>query len=290
MQRMLPPLKIHTWGGLGSQLFAIALASDIHKKYPKRRLQLVLHTGGVTHRQPEVKSLFPEYEYHLIDDYRPKLDSQNELVIQKISYLRTGDRFLIKNMLCALNLTATADNDLEFSKLRPWVLSCRGHYSYRTINPDFLIELDQRLHSGSIDLQLSESCAVHYRLGDLLILTEKSPIPVSLVVSAVNKLATSIHFRDLYIFSDSPEKIYDLFNKVVPLEVKSPNVDTVAVMANSIDSKYFIGTSSKISFWIAGIRAQSRKSHSSMPSINLVQFAGIVGKDSQCISTYQVNN
>lgn len=287
---MLPSLKIHTWGGLGSQLFAIALASDIQEEYPKRRIQIVLHTGGVTHRQPEVKCLFPEYEYHLIDDYRPKLDSQDELSVQKVSHLRTGVRFLIKKMLRALSLTATADNDLEFSKLRPWVLSCRGHYSYRTIKPDFLIELDQRLHRGSIDLQLSESCAVHYRLGDLLILSEKSPIPSSVVTTAVNNLISFINFRDLCVFSDSPEKVYELFNNVVPLAVKSPNVDTVAVMANSIDSKYFIGTSSKISFWIAGIRAQSRKSHSLMPSKNVLQFAGIVGSNFPCISTYQVNN
>jgi hypothetical protein len=61
-------------------------------------------------------------------------------------------------------------------------------------------------------------------------------------------------------------------------------------MANSIDSKYFIGTSSKISFWIAGIRAQSRNRPSLMPSSNLLQFAGIVGKKSECISTYPVSN
>lgn len=287
---MLPPLKIHTWGGLGSQLFAIALASDFHEKFPERRLQIVFHTGGVTHRYPEVKGLFPEYEYRIIDDYRPKSEGQNELGAKKVLSLQTGVRFFIKKMLRALFFVASADNDFEFLRLKPWVLSCRGHYSYRTIKPDLLNELDQRLHRSSIDLQLSESCTVHYRLGDLLTLAEKSPIPTPLLVSEVNNLAASIHFRDLYIFSDSPEKVYELFNTVVSLEVKSPNVDTVSVMANSIDSKYFIGTSSKISFWISGIRAQSRNSPSIMPSSNLLQYAGIVGKHRECISTYQVSN
>jgi hypothetical protein len=77
---------------------------------------------------------------------------------------------------------------------------------------------------------------------------------------------------------------------VVPLEVKSPDSDTIGVMANSIDSKFFIGTSSKISFWIAGIRAQIRRSPSLLPSNNSTQFAGLEGKSRDLISTYPVRN
>jgi hypothetical protein len=288
VQRIFPPLRIHTWGGLGSQLFAIALSTDIQKRYPSRRIQIVLHTGGVTQRLPEVKDLFPQYSYSFVDDYRPNPDGHNDLAARKVSEIRTRLRSSLKKLLHALNLTASANDDSEYLKLKPWVLSCRGHYSFRTIGNDFLRELDEKLRKNSFKLQVSESCTLHYRLGDLLTLAEKSPIPSDLIVSEINKLTSSIDFHDLFVFSDSPERVYDLLNGMVLLDVKCPEVDTINVLANSIDSKYFIGTSSKISFWIAGVRAQIRNRPSLLPSNNLLQFAGIVGESSAYVSTYEV--
>jgi hypothetical protein len=127
-------------------------------------------------------------------------------------------------------------------------------------------------------------------MGDLLTLVEKSPIPSDRIVSVLEQLLRTEAFDGLVIFSDSPQKAFDLFKGVVPLEVKSPDSDTIEVMANSIDSKFFIGTSSKISFWIAGIRAQIRRSPSLLPSNNSTQFAGLEGKRRDFISTYEVRN
>ncbi len=290
MQRILPALKIHTWGGLGSQLFAIALACDMSERFPKRRIQIVLHTGGVTRRQPEVKTLFPEYNYRLVDDYRPSIESRDSTSINSSLIPRTEIRILVIKLIKVLGLTVSFDNDLEYSRLKPWVISCRGHYSYRTISFSFLRELNQRIQNNSTDLNLSQSCTVHYRLGDLLTLVEKSPIPSDRILSALEQLVRTEDFDSLVIFSDSPQKAFDLFNGVVPLEVKSPVSDTIEVMANSIDSKFFIGTSSKISFWIAGIRAQIKNCPSLLPSNNSTQFEGLVGKRRDFISTYEVRN
>lgn len=290
MQRILPALKIHTWGGLGSQLFAIALASDIGDRFPNRRIQIVLHTGGVTRRQAEVITLFPEYNYRLIDDFRPSFENRNLNNVRNSLIPRTVIRILVKQLFQKLCLTVSFDNDLEYSRIKPWVISCRGHYSYRTISLRFLRELDQRIQINSTDLHLSQSCTVHYRLGDLLTLVGKSPIPSDRIVSALEQLVRTEAFDGLVIFSDSPQKAFDLFKGVVPLDVKSPDSDTIEVMSNSIESKFFIGTSSKISFWIAGIRAQIRRSPSLLPSNNSTQFAGLVGKRRDFISTYEVRN
>jgi hypothetical protein len=204
--------------------------------------------------------------------------------------LRYSVRTLAKKILRILRLTGSADNDFEYSKLKPWALSCRGHYSYRSVSSIFLNELDKRLHKNASNLDLYQSCTIHYRLGDLLTLVEKNPIPSPIIVATISNLLRSYDFRDLCVFSDSPERAFDFFNKMVPLEVKSPAADTVDVMANSIDSKYFIGTSSKISFWIAGIRAQSRNSPSFLPLNNLPQISGVVGDKSEYISTYSVSS
>ena len=48
------PLRVHCWGGLGSQLYALAVAYDLQRKYPKRKIKLLLHTGGVTKRVSEL--------------------------------------------------------------------------------------------------------------------------------------------------------------------------------------------------------------------------------------------
>ena len=47
-------LRVHCWGGLGSQLFALAHAYELRKKFPKRKIMLFLHTSGVSERFSEL--------------------------------------------------------------------------------------------------------------------------------------------------------------------------------------------------------------------------------------------
>ena len=63
------PINIHVWGGLGSQLFALALVEDLAKKFPKRSLRMIFHTGGVTYRKLDIAPLLSEYKFFVNDDY-----------------------------------------------------------------------------------------------------------------------------------------------------------------------------------------------------------------------------
>jgi hypothetical protein len=285
----MPNIRIHAWGGLGSQLFAVALAQDIQQKFPKRRIRMILHTGGVTHRKPEVTSLFPQWTYEFVDDFKKASSSGSSENLTRRIDLATWSRGLIKRVIFGLGIAASCDSNEDFEKVRPWLVFVRGHYSYRTINPFFLSALNHRIHQDLPPLDLTNSCAIHYRLGDLLALKEKGPISSALLVSEFLNLAKGYDFDRLLIFSDSPNEAKSSFELLHNIEVVAPNVATVQVMAYSTDAKFFIGTSSKVSFWISGIRAQVLQKPSLLPSDNLAQFGGIVGLASNLISTYVVN-
>ena len=285
----MPTLRIHAWGGLGSQLFAVALAQDIHKRFPKRRMRVILHTGGVTHRSPEVLSLFPEWNYEFVEDFKKNGNPQGDSISPSAFDFATRGRIFIKKILIFSGFTSSCDSNQDFEKIKPWILSCRGHYSYRTIDRNFLSALNAKIHVNLPPYEMANSCAIHYRLGDLLILKEKSPISSELLVSEFQKVSESYDFDRLIIFSDSPDEATRKFELVRGIPVVSPKVSTVQVMAYSTDAKFFIGTSSKISFWISGIRAQVGQKPSSLPVNNYTQFGGLVGSSIKRILTYSIS-
>jgi hypothetical protein len=149
--------------------------------------------------------------------------------------------------------------------------------------------LNLRLKSEGLGINSRESCAIHYRLGDLLTLNEKNPISRERIVLEYQKLEALWNFERLIVFSDSPEKAFQLFEGVTALEFIAPDYSTLEVMALSINAKFFVGTSSKISFWISGVRSQVRLEPSLLPSNNLLQYRGLVGIEMKGISTYQPN-
>ena len=95
MQRFLPPLRIHSWGGLGSQLFAIALAEELKVIFPKRSFKIVLHTGGVTRRLPEIVGLFPNFDYIYEDDFQSNVNAPQDLSKRKNIDFRKSIKFLL---------------------------------------------------------------------------------------------------------------------------------------------------------------------------------------------------
>jgi hypothetical protein len=171
------------------------------------------------------------------------------------------------------------------------VLSLRGHYSYRSISPDFLAELKASILRKEIIQPIAKesSCCIHYRLGDLLTLSEKKPIGPLSVLTELKTVQKQYNFSKLVVFSDSPAeaKLRFLASEAQILEV--PNSSTTQVIANSVDADYFIGTSSKISFWIAAIRAVVDKRKSSLPEINVNQFRGLVREHAQLINLYEAD-
>ena len=68
--QLVPSIKVHCWGGFGSQLFALALCNELKTKFPTRKLILILHSSGVSKRVPEIQELLVFVPYKIRDDYR----------------------------------------------------------------------------------------------------------------------------------------------------------------------------------------------------------------------------
>lgn len=284
MLHLLPPVRIHAWGGLGSQLFAVALAEEFTASFPKRSLTIVLHTGGVTRRLPEVTELFPHFEYQYEEDFQlRKVSSAEAPNLPKYAF-----KGIVKNILVSIGFLTECNDNVSIEKLRPWVLSIRGHYSYRVISADFLRQLGARtLTLSNLDLaEFKEDCALHYRLGDLLTLSEKNPISAFRLASEYELINRQIQFPKLTVFSDSPAEVLSRLTPLIPDKVKVLDIPTTQVIASSVCSRYFIGTSSKVSFWIAAIRSVVHGNRSALPGENFTQYASLMGNCIHLIDGY----
>lgn len=278
-------LRIHAWGGLGSQLFAVALLKDIQKGSPKRKVKIFLHTGGVTRRNPEVVELFPEISFNYVDDF----STARKGSAPRIPSLRASISPLLKSLLSLLSVTLSCDDDASFKKIRFWTRSTRGHYSYRTINHDFLEILSDRLENACQGYEIKEGvCSVHYRLGDLMYLENKNPLAPKTVLNELERLARVSNFSEVEVFSDTPSRALELLNPSGRQKMSAPDVDTISVLAQAIQAEYFLGTSSKISFWVAAVRSVVFGRHSSVPSRNKREMAGLLKNDFKHINLYDV--
>ena len=278
-------LRIHTWGGLGSQLFAVALLKEIQKASPKRKVTIFLHTGGVTRRIPEVVDLFPEISFSYIDDFSSTEGGRT----LRIRNLRANLSPLLKTFLSLLRVTLSCDDDASFKNIRIWTRSIRGHYSYRTINHEFLEMLNDRLENAFQGNSTKEGvCSIHYRLGDLLHLDNKGPLAPKAVLNELDRLSKVSNFSEVEVFSDTPSRALELLNPSGRQRMSAPDVDTISVFAHAIQADCFLGTSSKISFWIAGIRSVVFGKKSSVPSHNKREIAGILNNDFKNVNFYDV--
>jgi hypothetical protein len=277
--------EIHAWGGLGSQLFAVAATLELKNQFPHKRVVVVLHTGGVTRRSAEVVELFPNLSFRFLDDFGN--------VAETDAFSRSSQKLFLRKSLVKMleffRLVIPANNDKEFSKVKPWTLQLRGHYSDRTIPEGFLSLLDQILtqQSSEFDFSSQEFCCIHYRLGDLLSITNKSPISVEEIVEEYFKrFQIESQLPPILLFSDSPDEAKARFLSLKSFELLNPDSDSRSVIVNACQSKYFIGTSSKISFWIAALRASIYGSPSSLPRVNIPQYSALLGSNLKKINPY----
>jgi hypothetical protein len=282
--RLLPPVQIHAWGGLGSQLFAVALAQEFMSFFPKRSLVIVLHTGGVTRRLPEVTELFPHFEYKYEEDFQLKKGGW----VKAPNLPRYTLKKFLKTILISTGFLAECNENRSTGSLRPWVFSIRGHYSYREVSANFLRQLDKiTLAMSNFDSATSKTeCALHYRLGDLLTITEKNPISPSRLASKFKSIKQEIPFSKLTVFSDSPSEVLSRLTPLIQVEINILDLPTSQVIASAVRSEYFIGTSSKVSFWIAAVRSVVYGNRSALPSENFPQYARMIGKQIHCIDLY----
>ncbi len=264
-----PPLRIHVWGGLGSQLFGVALAHNFKRRFPHRSLLIVLHSSGVTRREPEIIQLFPEFDFVNVDDFsgRSNHDSGFQKPSLNLLFRKMARKFFLFSGFLA------EENFDDRRLVRPWTLAIRGHYFHREVSPDFLNLLSLRLKSfvKSNFEELGNDITLHYRLGDLVELKNKNFIDPKRISSTMHQIKES---KKVSIFSDSPDIAISLLwesnneKSLTPLNL--PTIETLYAASKGLA---FVGTSSKISYWIVLLRLQ--KSQSSVNYLPLEDEATI---------------
>lgn len=250
-----PPIRVHCWGGLGSQLFALALIADLQRDLPRRSIKLILHTGGVTKRLSEIDSIAVGIEIEYKNDFMPKQTKTSKI---SLSSRKQSVKTQLGKFLNYFGFIAEANSSEQYMKLRPWVLSARGHYSRREISSKSIKSIAFRLESAcqaSRDISQNYSLAVQYRLGDLLTLDEKNPVPAQGIIAESADLIEENNISDLWLYSDTPaiasNNLSELKSQV---RIHVQDVTTIQTIIDSINTDFFIGTSSKISFWITLLR------------------------------------
>jgi hypothetical protein len=247
------PLKIHCWGGLGSQLYALSTAYDLKIKYPKRRIKLILHTGGVTKRLPELDFISNiDFEIIQINDFRTQDEEfKNKIESNKIRLRRFSIRTLY-----FFNFIVSANSNLDFDKVRPWTFSTRGHYFNREVSTRFYSYLLKHIQIEKKPLNRSTfEIAIHYRMGDLLNLSTKSITPANKITDIITQIKKGSENLNINVYSDSPQIAKEtLFNAGLTDRFQVNDLPTIGVIRACIDANYFIGTGSKVSLWIVNIR------------------------------------
>lgn len=251
---------------------------DLKKSFPLRHSVLKLHTSGVTSRQSEIDSIFPELESFQIADFEfGKKDGCSD---QRgyFSSLKGLAALLVGKILRFFGFINTCNTDSAFNSLKPWVFSTRGHYAYRRISHSTFTYLLDRLTATSNKLppnfENNEVLAVHYRLGDLIFLTDKNPVAVERLGFEIQRFVEARNPSKIVVYSDSPEEAERYLEPYVQgasMEVR--NLPAREVIREACQAKYFIGSNSKISFWVVSLRLlNSPALQNSLPKANRVNW------------------
>ncbi len=243
-------IYIHSWGGLGSQLFAYSTAEYLGQRYPKKQISIVLHSSGVTKRAPAIDFLGEKYRIIVKDDFDD--NSKNNTNVSKSRLIL---KQIVKTIMEKSHLVLEGNSTLEQGKIKPWTLVLRGHYSYAEISKNTLKIMAKKIES-SIQPGLRDNfkkagyIGLHYRLGDLIKLDNKSHIKPDLISTYVLQVAKDNHINDIHVYSDDLVLARNLLSDKLNDLAFFNEADIWVAVVNLMHSDYFIGTNSKISVWI----------------------------------------
>ena len=243
-------LRIHCWGGLGSQLLALNYYLKIQERYPNRHLSLVLHSGGITKRLSEIDGLDSIIQLEKVDDYNSAsnniLNSKNRFIS-----LRHTFRVTIKFLTNFFGFVISDDN--KIFKIRFWTIAVRCTYSKTQFERKDIKKIAEYLGIFPKAIQ-HDFIGIHYRFGDLPTLKPNSLIPfysIGLIVNRINKSQKDAY--PIKVYSDSILSDLKLDNlSFKDYEWKS--IETLQTINELLRVKYFIGTYSKVSLWVAIFR------------------------------------
>jgi hypothetical protein len=267
--RILPTLRVHSWGGFGSQLFTAYVILKIQKQFPNRRIKVVIHTSGVTRRISEFDFETLGVRMTQIEDYKAA-KSQNGMHRAHSSYTYKLSRVMRRHLyqiLKWLRLVQNVNTDSSLNLISLWTLSIRGHYTRLSLEKLFVERLYEVLFSREFPLETQKNTLVlHYRLGDLLNLDEKQPINVDRVEGVLDELR--VHTNHLVLLSDSNDaELAEFLKSSMFLKFSKPSsYDPIRTLRFCIDAESFVGTGAKISLWAAIFRYFVYEKESFLPT------------------------
>ena len=260
--RLFPALRIHSWGGFGSQLFALVMARRLLNKGKFRRILIIFHTSGVTERELEIPLKWLDgFTTKIVADYRKQ---HSKRLFTDNRTVSSNTRAKLKAFLLWSGLAATANSEREFQALKPWVLSLRGHYTLINLKHAEIIELTNKfelsLHTPDV-----KATAIHYRLGDLMTIEKKGIISPDRIFAAWEKRMNTT--LPLQIFSDSPPSHFESIWRGIEknLEYEFYSLPPIQTIKSCFQAQDFLGTNAKLSLWIAIFRSQSSSKKTLIP-------------------------
>jgi len=264
MTSLMPAVRIHCWGGFGSQLFAILQYWNLQRRFPGRKLVLIIHTSGVTRRDIETESLLRNIPFKVVDDFERQRGHTTEQLksSSKTEVIKSKLYVLPKVLLKITGLLSDLENTKAYDSIKPWLLSVRGHYTrYPFCSADLikLYEVISSIDSEALGREaLVDVLTIQYRLGDLLNLPEKGFVDSKLISDIANSIADKFHISKTILLTDSPVEASQLLD-AANRNWQVANLSPISTIKICVDSSEFIGTNSKISFWIAVFRALLNK-------------------------------
>ncbi len=266
---LLPALRVHSWGGFGSQLFTAYVILKVQKRYPGRRIKVIVHTSGVTRRVSEFEFTKLGVTVVQVEDFESvKLQGRAVINLQNQSFSTV--KFLKKiafGVMKSLRFVQTADTNKSFDSVSIWTLALRGHYTRLSIDHELIASLYKVLFDNK-DFQKStiSSAIIHYRLGDLMNLVEKSPISPERVEKVLELVGPEI--ESVKVLSDSSEDEYRNFvtGSRVLSSLTLKNLEPLPSLWLCITSIVFVGTGAKLSLWAAIFRDIVHNEHSFLPN------------------------
>ena len=253
----LPVLRVHTWGGFGSQLFTAYIILKLQRNIPQRRILAINHTSGVSRRTTEFDFDSLGVASRQIEDFKRREVTTTGFISNKGILGRYFQflKVLTVRFLKGTKIIVEANSDKSFSSIKPWTLALRGHYTNISLENDLVKDLYELLiNSQNYTKANSSEIVIHYRLGDLLTLKEKSPVSTE----RLDAILSSIISKDVVpmLLTDSSQDEFSkyvsqssMLQKCVPI-----TLDPLHTLQFCIGAEVFVGTGAKISLWAAIFR------------------------------------
>ena len=245
-----PTLRIHCWGGLGSQLQALSYYLMLERKFPGRNLQLVLHTGGITERHSEIDFVRNQINLVSINDFNSEVGRADnnhsvKLILSKIL------KNLLKQLLDIFRVVITKESNVM--QILPWTSQVRCSYSNIGLSSVLIKTLGELVQFPDKKID-SSFIGVHFRIGDLVALKPQSLIDNNTIINLINNLDQKERtLNKIRIYSDSELKLDD-FQSLTGYTIEIRNIDTLNTVFDLTYPRVFIGTNSKVSLWVAIFR------------------------------------